>query len=91
MFYKLLEEHIDTLHQSKQATFVIDDEKYNEILHALNLKFGEACPGPAGATFKHWVFQTFKLVRIGSIDYIYSLIKNKPVALKEEIFDILHR
>lgn len=89
IFYRLLEEHIHKLHKSKQATFVIDTAKYNEILRTLNLKHGEVCP--AGATFKYWVFDTFKVVRIGSLDYIYSKNKNLPVARKEELFDILHR
>ena len=88
-FYSLLEEEISKLNPKKQDTYVIDAAKYEDILSTLKLNKGEACE--KGAHFKQWVFQNFKIVKIGAVDYVYSKDTNNSVAKKEEIFDILER
>ena len=89
-FYYLLEKDINDPKSKKKDNYVIDTAKYDTILSALKLKKGEACE--KGAHFKQWVKECFKIVQIGTTEYVCSNDDNSlPVAKKEELFDIIKR
>ena len=88
-FYSSLEDEINKLHPKKRDNYVIDAAKYEDILSTLRLNKGEACE--KGGHFKQWVLQNFNLVKIGTMDYVYSNDGNVPIVKKEEIFDIISR
>ena len=89
-FYYLLDKDINSLNSKKNGNNVIDAAKYEDILSTLKLNKGESCE--KGAHFKQWVKESFRIVTIGTTEYVYSNDhKSVPVAKKEEIYDIIQR
>lgn len=88
-FYTLLDAYISTLAIKKQESFCIPQEKYNRIVHSLQLAKGAVCQ--YGTKFKFWCNQHFKLEKIGTNSIVYCVKTSSPVVTKEDMFDVISR
>ena len=86
-FNVLYEKHYNSLSKKNQKYFTIDAETYQKIFDTLKLDKGVA--SVFGKEFKYWVNDYFKIVTIGTLDYVYSRDTDLPVAKHEDIFDII--
>ncbi|CAH1258983.1 KRBA2 [Branchiostoma lanceolatum] len=86
-FYRLIDNKISNLGQSKKESFCITQDKYNKALEALQLPKGVKCP--EGNKFKFWASQHFQLQEIGSKKILYCQKTSRPVVPKEDIFDTI--
>ena len=89
-FYSLLEHYMVTkLQEVNRSKFVISAACYQEIYDALKLKKGDA--GACGKDFKRWATDLFQIIKIGAVEYVYTLKSPLPVAKKEDLYAILKK
>lgn len=86
-FYKLLDTKIEQIIQTKRAAFCVTQDRYDDILDALNLPKGVSCRN--GKDFKRMCLRYFKVITIGTKTLVYSLETNTPLTTREDLFDVL--
>ena len=82
IFYEKFEYYIKNLDEKKREKYTIRNEMYINILNALQNQNTNFSP-----KFKFWVRQNFRLVEIGSSEFIYSLKNNLPIIIHEKIYE----
>ena len=78
-FYKLLDEHIESLNHKFQEKFFIKQSLYDDIVLLLR-------DGLGNPRFKFWVNKNFKLVKIGDQNVVYEIKCNNPVVTYENLY-----
>ncbi|XP_035699879.1 KRAB-A domain-containing protein 2-like [Branchiostoma floridae] len=86
-FYRLVEEQINSLGQSKRNSYCLTQERYDKAVQALQLAKGVKCQ--EGNKFKFWATKHFKLQEIDSKKVLYCKKSSHPVVPKEHIFDAI--
>lgn len=88
-FYRDLAAFENALHDRFKSKFLIDDKTYERIREALEEKRG--VKSQHGARFKFWSNRHFALQEVGVKAVVHCAKTNKPVARREEIFDIIDK
>ncbi|XP_013396219.1 KRAB-A domain-containing protein 2-like isoform X2 [Lingula anatina] len=86
-FHKLLDQHLATINESRRQKYLITQEMYEKIVSTVQVKSGEK--SQYGATFKFWCKTNFKIEEIGQRKILYCIKTSRPVATKEDLFDVL--
>ena len=78
-YYKLLDDHIQSLNPKFQDKFSIRKSLYNDIILVLRDGWGDS-------QFKFWVHKNFKLMKIGDQDFVYDIKSNNPIVTHENLY-----
>ncbi|CAF0723680.1 unnamed protein product [Adineta steineri] len=81
IFYSKLQTYIDSLDIKKRNKYTIKNDMCLDILSVLKEENNNV-----SAKFKFWAKQTFRLVKIGSTDFVYVKKNNLPLVTHEQIY-----
>ncbi|CAF3991555.1 unnamed protein product, partial [Rotaria sp. Silwood2] len=88
IFYKKLDEYINSLHEKYREKCVIKQRVYNDILQCLLLPKGTASES-CSSKFVYWAKSHFNLVKIAGNDIVTCVKSKKPLCVYEAFHKII--
>ena len=88
VFYKKIDECINSLHKNHRDKCVIKQQMYNNILKCLSLPKGVPC-NSYSSKFVYWTKCNFNLVKIAGSDIVFCVKLKKPVCVYEAFYNVI--
>ncbi|CAF3626874.1 unnamed protein product [Rotaria sp. Silwood1] len=88
IFYKKLDEYINSLHEKYRKKSVIKQQVYNDVLQCLSLPKGKSSESHS-PKFIYWAKCHFNIVKIAGNDIVICIKSKKPVCVYEAFYKII--